>query len=150
LNTIPIQVRQFLDAYVPPHVISVQEAMESLAPPLQGQFQRLLADAADIAAMGDVVDVVRGWQRSGLLGDGEAALPCLNDVTFDSKESLRERIRRFTLDEATRRRIAEEQRRSVLERLTYYQTLKGAMRKIHGLLRESVDAGRMQTLREAA
>ena len=37
---------------------------------------------------------------------------------------------------------AEEQRRDVLDRLTYCQTLKGAMRSIYGLLRESVEVGR--------
>lgn len=149
-NTIPIQVRQFLDAYVPGQVITVDEAMECLAPPLQDQFKALLDEAVDIAAMGDVVDVVRGWQRSGLIGDGEVALPCLNEITFSSKESLRTLLTQFVRDDEARRRIASEQRQSVLDRLTYYQTLKGAMTKIHGLLRESVEASRVQTLREAA
>jgi hypothetical protein len=150
LNTIPIQVRQFLDAYVPPDVISVDAAMESLAPPLREQFEALLNQASDIAAMGDVVDVVRGWQRAGLIGDGDVALPCLNDISFNSKETLRRLITQFTNDEESRRRIASAQRRSVLDRLTYYQTLKGAMGRIHGLLRESVEANRVQTFKEAA
>lgn len=150
LNTIPIIVRQFLDAHVPAEVNSVEEAMECLAPPLREQFSTLVGDAADIAAMGDVVDVVRGWQRSNLLGDEDVALPCLDDVSFNSKARLQELIREFTSDDARRLQIAGRQRQSALGRFTYYENLKGAMRRTHQLLRETVARSRHLSARPEA
>lgn len=136
-NHQPILVRQFLDAYVPSGINSVAEAMDALAPPLRDQFQALLGESESIAAMGDVVDVVRGWQRSGLIGDGDVALPGLDEVTFDSKSSLRERIVRFLGDDSARRQIAGAQREAIVSRLTYREALRRALRKIEALLRET-------------
>lgn len=151
LNHLPIKVRQFLDAYVPSEIISVADAMESLAPPMQVEFEALLKEAEIIAAMGDVVDVVRGWQRAGIIGNGDEVLPYLDEIAFDSKETLKAQIRRFIGDESHRRKIAAAQRECVMERLTYQKALGRATKRIHELLSETiVSNGTGALLREAA
>ncbi len=149
LNTLPVRIRQFLDAYVPAGIISVPDAMASLSPPLRAEFEQLLGECEIIAAMGDVVDVVRGWQRAGIIGDGDEVLPHLGEIAFDSKESLRERIQFFIEHDARRRQIASEQRETIMMRLTYREALDRAMRRIHALLVDSCAAASIQ-LREAA
>lgn len=150
LNTLPVKIRQFLDAYVPSEIISVPDALESLAPPLREEFQQLLGEAEVIAAMGDVVDVIRGWQKGGVIGNGDEVLPSLDEITFNDKQSLRDRIIRFTRDDTARNEIAAIQREAVMGRYTYRTTLQSAMTRIHGLLVETVRGKQNLALREAA
>lgn len=138
LNTLPIKIRKFLDAHVPAEVNDVATARTFLSPQQNEAFDRLIADSQIITDLGDLVEVVRGWQRAGTIGNGDEALPHLEAIKFDSFESLRERVIHFIADESARTRISADQRKSVMGRLTYESAIGRAMKVIGERLADSV------------
>ena len=82
---------------------------------------------------------MRGAERSALLR-GTAALPQLDQVSFDSAEALESRILRFLPDAEARTATATAQRRDVEDRLSYVAGLRRAIAQIAERL-DSEDGG---------
>ena len=142
-NTVPLKVRDFLKRHVPPDVYSTEAAYDCLPDDTtRAEFDAILAEAAPLRAMGDIVDVVRGWQRAGTIGDEVEALPGISQIEFDTLDQMRDRVRRFTTDPAARRSIADAQRNRVEKRLTYVASLRMAMRELHDRLQHSIASSR--------
>lgn len=128
-----------------------QTAEEALAAagPRREQLQRLLGEARCLADLGMPIELVshlRACRRSELMTESGEALPCYDEVSFDSAESVRARIERFVHDEPLRRAIAQQQRASVENRLSYVAGLRRTLARIGRLLAEEYarqpDAGR--------
>lgn len=140
-NTVPLKVRDFLTAHVPEDVYKTDDAFACLRTDRErAEFQSLLAEAAPLRAMGDIVDVVRGWQRAGTIGDEPEALPGISQIEFDSKDQMLARVRRFANAPRARREIADAQRQRVESRLTYVAGLRMAMRQIRERLADHLTA----------
>jgi hypothetical protein len=138
LNTLPIRIRKFLDAHVPPDVNDVATARTFLDGGQSATFDTLIAESQIITDLGDLVEVVRGWQRAGTIGNGDEALPHLEAIKFDTFEGLRERVKHFIAAPVERAKISADQRASVLERLTYKSAIGRAMKTISDRLHESL------------
>ena len=144
MNTLAVTIRTFLDAHVPASIYTTADARRAMPPHARAAFESLLVDAEMFGAMGDVVDVIRGWQRGGTLGDGDAALPFIAETEFDDRATLASLVDRFVNDRNERRRIGRAQRTCIAERLTYVSALGRAMRQIHGRLLASLPATQQQ------
>ena len=149
MNTLAVKVRTFLDLHLPASVISSGEARRRMPEDARDAFESLLAESEMFGAMGDVVDVIRGWQRAGTLGDSAEALPHLDAIEFDDRTTLAARVDRFLNDRPARRAIADSQRVCVRERLTYASALRRATTRLYERLATSL-ALNADDCREAA
>lgn len=84
----------------------------------------------------DLVQWLRGCQRSELMNTSGVALPQLEQVSFHDAASLRTRLSKYRDYAAMRRRIAGEQRESIEHRLSYTAGLRRTLSRIGRLLAE--------------
>ena len=90
----------------------------------------LLARCECLSGYGDVVQIVRDGERAGVIVAGQPTLPSLPTVSFASSETFQLRVSAFLADGASRRRVADRQRVSVEERLSYAAGLKRVLSRI--------------------
>ena len=151
INTLAIRFRDFLARNVAASADTIDDVRCAIAPAASAAFESLVAEMRRFDATSDVVNIIRGWHRGGILGDDAQALPAIDAIEFDSREQLAARIDRFVADRDARRAIAGAQRNAIQQRLTYKAALGRAMRRVHGLLADSL-ASRVgdAPIREAA
>lgn len=151
INTLAIRFRDFLAKNAPASADTIADVRAAVAPAAAAQFESLVAEMRRFDATSDVVNIIRGWHRGGILGDEVHALPAIDAIEFDSREQLAARVDRFINDRAARRTVAGAQRAAVQQRLTYKAALGRAMRRVHGLLADSLaQRGEPAALLEAA
>lgn len=96
--------------------------------------EELLRRCERVSGYGDVLTMVRGGERAGVIPLGRPTLPSLSLISFASQDDLDGRVMAFLADEPSRRRTAERQRVSVEERLSYQAGMQRIVRRIHGLV----------------
>ncbi len=123
---------------------SFEQAMRTLDPGMRRRMTELKAacDRHD-ASPGeiDAVGTIRALESGGYVRSGEAMLPKLSLITFDSPEALRERVRHFLENGDERGVIAAAQREVVENRFSYeagMKTMIGWMRDV--IERENIAA----------
>jgi len=82
----------------------------------------------------DVVRMVRQWHEAGQLDRTAGPLPCFQDVSFDSADSLRRHIERFIANPDARQNIVQQQQASIARRLTYEAGIKRVVCQMQTLL----------------
>lgn len=117
-----------------PHAESTSELRSAC----EQRAEELLQRCESLSGYGDIVRIVRDGQRAGVILPGLPALPSLPVVSFDSFESFQARLLAFANEPAIRRRIANRQRESVEERLSYAV----GIRRVLGRIRELITAER--------
>lgn len=138
INTLAIRFRDFLDRYAPASADSIADVRVGIDAAERSTFDGLVREMRRFDATADVVNIIRGWHRGGILGDEAHALPHLDEIEFDTREQLAARIERFVNDRAARCRVATAQRGAIQQRLTYKAALGRAMRRVRGLLADSL------------
>jgi hypothetical protein len=109
---------------------SIEEVRRELSGEARGEFEELMTRCETLTHFGDLVNLVRGAERAGLLVARDEALPGLAEVSFGSEKEMEGMIVRHVGDAARRREIAETQRKDVEERLSY---VAGVRRIIEGI-----------------
>ena len=122
-------------------VRTTEATRRALPPERVAEFDALLRAAVPGTASSDgddVVTLVSDWADAGLLqaGGGEV-LPRLSEVSFDGAAQAAERLARFAADPRLRAEVAAEQRRAVVERLSYVAGMRRVQGRIAALLRAS-------------
>jgi hypothetical protein len=134
-NYLPLKLLNFICENVDSKIETTADALSAIAPAQRSELQALLGECRALAEQFDAVQLVRNWERSGLIIAGSPPLPHLSDVVFDDERSLAMRVDRFLKDGALRKIVREAQRRELEGRLSYEAGLKRACRRIESLLR---------------
>ncbi|MEM7625774.1 MAG: hypothetical protein AAF333_09100 [Planctomycetota bacterium] len=130
-----------------------QTVEEALANAGEGRvaLEALLQEAECLTDLGMPIDLVawlRSCQRAELMNTSGVALPQLERVAFEDAAGLRERVEAFLDDDFVRADVAETQRLSVEQRLSYTAGLRRAIARIGRLLwEEQRDDPHMQSSR---
>ena len=133
----------FLRAHLPEQARDSQGAMSRIGQAHRAELEALLNECACLNEMGDPVAQTRGCQGAELVAADDSILPRFDDILFDTEASLAGRIERFIADESLRRQIADVQRQSMAERLSYRAGMKRLIGQMGQLiLEEPVPAGK--------
>lgn len=149
---------QLLDEHDTNQTIQTDADARRLLPAsCQQALEKLLASAAGISydAQPDVIAQLRSYQQAGVIAKtdsrGWQLLPELAGVSFHDRATAKAAIERYITDEHARRRIASQQRRAVLDRLTLTQGLSRILAQIrrdaHAMVKQ-VHATKDQPTRE--
>ena len=105
---------------IDPAVTTVDQAMQALAGPDQGQLGQIMQRFNALHEMKGV-DQLERFQEQRVYGMTHfyEYPPRLDEVTFDTKEGLQQLIERFVGNDALRQEIAEVQRRFIEQHYTY-------------------------------
>lgn len=128
------RLMRFLHEHVDAGATSVEQALASVAPEKRDELRAMLDRDAFLAELNDPVDLVRSWQRVGLLDPDQPLLPDYDRIVFDSSASLEQRIDAYLDDEPLRRSMNEKLRRGIEQRLTYQAGMQRVVRRIAELI----------------
>ena len=92
--------------------------------------------ARPLTWIGDPVCVTRDWLACGLVRHDTTALPQLDAVTFDSPDTLQQRIAHYIDNPDARAAVTEAQRRYVAETFSYTAGMSRVIREIRTRLKE--------------
>lgn len=126
----------FVSDHLPAGCDSVPAARSQCPAELASQLEALLAACRIIADWGDPVAVVRGAIDMANIVPHQPPMPHLEDVLFDSLQTLDARFERFLHDAEARAQIATRQRAAVEARLSYRAGLSRVLERIVALLSE--------------
>lgn len=132
----------FVEHHVPPQVRSLAEARRVLRPELLPELERHAAANAYLADRLDLIAMARNVKSLDMLGEDNRPVPVgIEETSFSSPAELRQRAARFLPDAALRRRVALEQRASVVEKLSYEAGMKKVVAAVHARLKALQKAG---------
>ncbi|MEL7089619.1 MAG: hypothetical protein AAGL98_14455, partial [Planctomycetota bacterium] len=133
------------DTLMPRLLRQLDDASPDLAAALENAgddrpaLEALMREAQCMTDLGMPIDLVawlRACQRAELMNTSGVALPGLDRVAFDHEAGLRERIETYLDDDFARADLAEAQRLSVEQRLSYTAGLRRVLARIGRLLAE--------------
>jgi len=133
-DRLPQELLDFVDANFDPSVRNVEDARQFIDPAKRRDLEAMLVKCQCIAEQVDPIDAVRGWQDSQLLIPGQPPLPMLNDVTFNSRQTMDDRIQYFLAHPKQRSETAAVQREALEPRLSYTAGLKRMIRTVGRLI----------------
>ncbi len=134
-NTLFQELLNFLTAHrQTAGVSSVEEVRAVLRGEVLARFNELMGRCECLTGFGDLVDLVGGAERSGMLLAREWALPHLGDVSFGSEAEMEQRVVGHLADVGQRRRVAETQRMDVEGRLSYAAGMTRVVKQIGALI----------------
>jgi hypothetical protein len=138
------ELASFITEQLPDDVDRIDNARRTIAPAQRQAFDSLLARAQrDMSVLGEAVDPVaqiRAAIEARSFDDSGKLLPRLDEVSFDSKASLKGKIEYFLKHESVRREIAREQRESIEKRRTYVAAMRQVVGTIHERLSRRAEA----------
>lgn len=133
----------FLERHAP-HARDLAAAVDATAPEHRAELERLAGDNAFIADRLDPVELVRVYTDQGLFAGGRLMPPHIDEVSFDSPESLERLVHHFLARPDARRQIVARQREAVAETLSYTAGMRRVVRRLNELLARQLagdDAG---------
>ncbi len=136
-NTLLQQLLNFIEEHCDAARTTAQ-AIATCEPSRRAELRQLLDGAACVTfeENADAVRQVRCWQRAGVLIRQEVALPHLADISFHDEASCLALIGRYIRSEKQRGMIAESQRKSIEQRLSFPTGMGMVTQRIASLLRE--------------
>jgi len=141
-DTLLPQFAAFLDETVGDEPQTLDAVRDAMPERFRDAFIDMLNEIQCLMSLLEPIDPVawaRACQRAGLF-DGGAALPQRAAVSFDSREQLERCLETYLDAPQKRSKVAERQRRSVCERLTYAHGMRRVVREIGRRLGDEAEA----------
>ena len=118
---------------------SIEAARDLIDTADHDAFDALLDRCRCLSELGQPIDIVQWVQcccQAGAIVPGREVLPNLDDVSFDDAAGVRQCIEQFTNGHEQRAAIAEAQRRSIEDRLSYTAGIARVLRRIASLINQ--------------